>query len=223
MKKTPLATVEVGDRDDLPEGWALVTTANLFSFVTSGSRGWAQYYAQDGALFLRIANLDHDTITIDLSEKKYVRPPSSAEGTRTRVKIRDLLISITADVGMIGLIKNDLGEAYINQHIALARPAEGLDNEYLAWYITSTSAQKQLEELQRGATKVGLGLNDINSIHVPLAPIVEQHRIVAKIEELLGNVNAARDRLTKVPKILKAFRQSVLAAACSGRLTEADE
>ena len=53
----------------------------------------------------------------------------------------------------------------------------------------------------------------------PIPPLAEQRRIVAKVEELLGRVNAARERLAKVPALLKRFRQSVLAAACSGQLT----
>jgi type I restriction enzyme S subunit len=54
-------------------------------------------------------------------------------------------------------------------------------------------------------------------IHLP--PPAEQKRIVAKVEELLARVNAAQERLARVPAILKRFRQAVLAAACSGRLT----
>ena len=57
-------------------------------------------------------------------------------------------------------------------------------------------------------------------ISVAVAPLAEQKRIVAKVEELIARVNTAREHLAKVPQILKAFRQSVLAAACSGRLTE---
>ena len=50
--------------------------------------------------------------------------------------------------------------------------------------------------------------------------MAEQKRIVAKVEEVLGRATAARERLAKAPAILKRFRQAVLAAACSGRLTE---
>ena len=53
----------------------------------------------------------------------------------------------------------------------------------------------------------------------PLAPLAEQRRIVAKLETLLGKVDASQQRLAKIPVLLKRFRQSVLAAACSGRLT----
>ena len=43
----------------LPVGWSWTTTDELFSFVTSGSRGWAKYYSHEGPMFLRIGNLDH--------------------------------------------------------------------------------------------------------------------------------------------------------------------
>lgn len=58
------------------------------------------------------------------------------------------------------------------------------------------------------------------NLELPLAPLPEQKRIVAKVEKLLARINAAKGRLARVKEILKRFRQSVLAAACSGRLTE---
>jgi restriction endonuclease S subunit len=66
----------------------------------------------------------------------------------------------------------------------------------------------------------GLTREDILNQPAFLPPVNEQRRIVEKVEALLARVNAARDRLAKVPAILKRFRQAVLAAACSGRLTE---
>ncbi len=69
----------------------------------------------------------------------------------------------------------------------------------------------------------------LGNLHVPvsfirktqfrLPPFDEQRRIVAKLEKLLEKVEACRTRLEKIPVLLKRFRQSVLAAACSGRLT----
>jgi type I restriction enzyme S subunit len=73
-------------------------------------------------------------------------------------------------------------------------------------------------------TSRGTGLQHINpdyfwTLQVPLAPFTEQRRIVEKLEKLLHKVNDCQERLEKIPMILKRFRQSVLAAACSGRLT----
>jgi type I restriction enzyme S subunit len=73
-------------------------------------------------------------------------------------------------------------------------------------------------------TSRGIGLQHINpdyfwTLQVPLAPLNEQRRIVVKLEKLLRKVDTCKERLDKIPSILKRFRQSVLAAACSGRLT----
>jgi len=76
-----------------------------------------------------------------------------------------------------------------------------------------------LADLDTSTAIPGLNRNDVYSEEIPLPPINEQKRIVAKVEELLARVNATKDRLTKVSLILKRFRQAVLAAACSGRLT----
>lgn len=59
----------------------------------------------------------------------------------------------------------------------------------------------------------------LKKIAVPIPPLNEQRRIVAKLEKLLQKVDACKERLDKIPTILKRFRQSILAAACSGRLT----
>ena len=169
---------------NIPPNWLWTKMGLLTSFVTSGSRGWAQYYSKDGAIFIRIGNLDYDSIRIDLHYTQCVDPPKSAEGTRTRVVPGDILISITGDTGMVGLVPKSISDAYINQHIALARPLPGLCNEYLARYCTSTYALQFLKNSQRGI-KNSLGLNDIRNLPVPLPPLAEQHRIVQRVDELM--------------------------------------
>ncbi len=90
-----------------------------------------------------------------------------------------------------------------------------LDPKYIVYALKGLN----LAELDTSTAIPGLNRNDLYGQRIPLAPLTEQKRIVAKVEELLARVNAARERLAKVKEILKRFRQSVLAAACSGRLT----
>ena len=103
--------------------WEEKTIADLKPFVTSGSRGWATFYAKNGSLFVRITNLTRESIYLDLTDSKFVQLPREAnEGVRTQLKEGDVLISITADIGIIGYVDvNILSPAYINQHIALVR------------------------------------------------------------------------------------------------------
>ena len=161
----------------IPDTWSWIRAGHVFGSVTSGSRGWARYYANDGPLFLRVGNLDHDSIQLDLRSVQHVRPPSNAEGVRTRIRPGDVLISITADVGMVALVQTEIGEAYINQHVALARPNGMLDSHYLAYFLAAKNGgQEQFHNLQRGATKVGLGLDDIRSIWIARPPIPDSRR-----------------------------------------------
>src|SRR5262245_11422634 len=102
----------------LPDGWSKTTSGELFIYITSGSRGWAQYYAHEGAKFIRVGNLTHRAIRLDLNDIQHVRPPAGPEARRTLVQIGDLLISVTADVGMVALAPDGIGEAYVNQHVA---------------------------------------------------------------------------------------------------------
>ena len=203
---------------NIPESWVGVTTDQVFYYVTSGSRGWAKYYSDDGSLFLRMGNLEHYDVKLDLEKIQRVRPPEGTEGSRTKVMAGDSLISITADVGMVGIVPDEFEEAYINQHVALARPTlEGM-GLYLAWLLSGDFAKEQFKALQRGATKVGLGLDDIKAIQFGLPSTQEQNEIVKLIEEKLNAI----ERLGKEIDIqlLKAEKnkQSILAFAFRGDL-----
>lgn len=98
-----------------------------------------------------MGNLDHDSVELDLTNIQLVSPPEGAEGTRTQIQSNDILISITADVGMIAVVPSGFGEAYINQHISLARPVGCINAQYLAWFLASKPGQRQFQDLQRGA------------------------------------------------------------------------
>lgn len=100
--------------------------------VTSGSRGWAKYYADSGARFIRITDLTRNTIQLKNNSIQYVDLPELAEGKRSKLEKNDILVSITADLGSIALIPDHLGEAYINQHLAMIRLKNTTQSEYIA-------------------------------------------------------------------------------------------
>jgi type I restriction enzyme S subunit len=221
-KYADTASLEASNLLQLPEGWVRVRSDSLFTFVTSGSRGWAKYYSSSGALFLRMGNLNHCSITLDLSDLQRVRPPTSVEGTRTRVQPGDILISITADVGMVALAPGDLAEAYVNQHVALARPVSTISSAYLAWYLASESAQRQFIDLQRGATKLGLGLDDIRAVNIPLPPMAEQNRIIAEVERHFSVIDELEMQVEGNLKRAERLRQAILKRAFEGKLVPQD-
>jgi type I restriction enzyme S subunit len=204
---------------ELPEGWVWTVSDAIFEFVTSGSRGWAKYYSDSGAIFLRVGNLDHGTIDLDLSEIQHVVAPANPEADRSRVKRGDLLISITAELGMVAVAPESLGEAYINQHVAMGRSTDLIDKNYIGWYFACEHAgKKQLESLRRGATKAGLGLDDIRSVYIALPPLAEQHRIVAEVDRRLSLIREVEGQVDVNFIRLERLRQSILKRAFSGQI-----
>ena len=199
------------------ESWEEKKGEDFFEYVTSGSRGWAKYYSDKGSIFVRMGNLNHGTIELDLSDIQYVELPDQVEGQRSKLQKNDILISITADVGMIGLVREDM-DAYVNQHVALARPKNDLYAEFLAWYFVSDVGLQQMQNKQRGATKIGLGLQDIRSIILKIPTLPEQHEIVRLIDDLLARERAAQQAAEQALASIDLMKKSILARAFRGEL-----
>ena len=192
------------------------TIREMSSIVTSGSRGWAQYYSDNGAKFVRIGNLTRDRIFIDLSDIQYVDLPDGAEGKRTQLQPNDVLVSITADLGSIGLVPADIGEAYVNQHIAMIRFLNPAQGELMAWYLRSDYGQKDLLKNKRGGGKLGLGLDDIRDSRVPVITDEEAERILATIEARMSVCDSIEKTVDTALQQAEAMRQSILKKAFEG-------
>ncbi len=156
-----------GDPVTNPKGWKLKPIGETLTFLTSGSRGWAKYYSNDGILFLRIQNIGKNELILE--DVAFVNPPESAEARRTRVIEGDVLLSITADLGRTAVIPNELPVAHINQHLAILR-FKGVNPLYASAFIASPGGQEQFKKLNRGGVKAGLNFDDVRSIKMMLPP-----------------------------------------------------
>lgn len=212
-------SVDTSELPELPEGWEWVSLDELSYHVTSGSRGWAKYYAESGNLFIRVGDFNRLSIDLDLKKVAFVDAPESAEAERTRLRDDDILITMTADVGMIGVVKHsDLGStsAYINQHVGLVRPVSKDIISFVAYALASEVGQKQFRDKQYGATKIGLGLDDLKGLTIPLAPLAEQRRIVAKIESLFAQADEIERAVEVARRRAEQIDQAILARAFRG-------
>ena len=113
-------STRVGFDNEFPETWRTTNLGKLASLVTSGSRGWAKYYADTGSTFIRAQNINSDVLNLD--DVAFVQLPNRAEGVRTKVHKNDILVTITgANVTKAALVDVDLENAYISQSVALVR------------------------------------------------------------------------------------------------------
>jgi len=132
----------------------------------------------------------------------------------------DVLLNITgASIGRVTIAPNELSGARVNQHVCIIRPVRELDARFLNAYLSCPTMQGAITDENYGVTRQALTKQQILDFEIPIAPLPEQKRIADKLDALLARVDACRERLDRVPGILKRFRQSVLAAAASGELT----
>ena len=202
--------------------WTETTLGEQLSYLTSGSRGWAKYYSNRGDTFIRAQNLKYDRL--DFDDIAFVNLPEQSEGMRTRVRVGDILITITgANVTKTAFVKSDIGKAYVSQHVALARPVEGINTEFLYWYLVAEAAgRKQLNASAYGAGKPGLNLENIRSVKIPLPSIGEQAEIVSQINSMLSIEESLSSLLEEQLLKSSALRQSILKKAFSGQLVAQD-
>ncbi|MGH1450922.1 MAG: restriction endonuclease subunit S [Pseudomonadaceae bacterium] len=195
---------------------------DMLSFLTSGSRGWAEYYSSKGDIFIRAQNLNQDNL--DLTNVAYVALPEKSEGKRTKVQVGDVLITITgANVTKTGFVKHDLGGAYVSQHVALCRPRPELNTEFLYWFlIAEVAGRRQLNEFAYGAGKPGLNLENIRSVKIRVPTVAKQQLIVEKIKEQLSIEENLTSSITAEIQRIETLRQSILKKALSGQLVPQD-
>jgi type I restriction enzyme S subunit len=199
----------------LPSEWRVAEVGHLRPFVTSGSRGWARFYFETGAPFIRITNLSRRSIYLDLEDLKFVRlpPDASAEAARTGLQDGDVLISITADIGIIGFVDESVAKpAYLNQHIAMIRFDRALvSSQFIAYFLASERPQRLFVASMDVGAKAGMNLTSIRKVRVAL-PLLSEQRAIAKA---LSDV----DRLLTALEALLAKKRAIKLGAMQQLLT----
>jgi type I restriction enzyme, S subunit len=218
LKYVEPATPATSDLPALPEGWTWATLEQLSTLITSGSRGWKEYYAGTGSLFIRAQNIKHDCL--DLEEIAFVDLSGVTEGVRTKVSKEDLLITITgANVTKAAHVSIELEDAYVSQHVALVRPVlTGLSDFIFDWIISPANGRRYLKEAAYGAGKPGLSLEDLRAIPVALPSLEEQRAIGDIVEVEWSRMSSAEADVVQNQRAATLLRQTVLRAAFSGEL-----
>ena len=209
--------------DKLPAVWTAACLSELLIELESGSRprggvrGIAQGVPSIGGEHVKYNG------SFDFSAIKYVSTGFAAGMTKGHIEINDILVvKDGATTGKTAFVDASFPfrDAVVNEHVFICRPIDQIEPRFLFRFLMSKNGQDRILENFKGSAQGGINKSFAPNTEVPLAPLNEQRRIVAKLEQLLDKVDSCEKRLAKIPILLKRFRQGLLAAACSGRLTE---
>jgi len=206
-----------------PPGWVKATLADVTEYI---SRGKSPKYTHHSSLPV-VNQRAIRWFGIQQEHLKYVDPAQFDLWTPERfIRIWDVLWNSTG-TGTIGraclVTQRDVEPPkVVDSHVTIVRPNQAaIEPRFLFSWIQSPEIQENISSLATGTTnQIELSRLAIASIQIPIAPLNEQKRIADKLNALLARVDACRERLDRIPLILKRFRQVVLAVATSGQLTE---
>lgn len=202
--------------NELPEGWA---TAILKDITIDVKNVKPENEPNRVFVYVDISSINNRTYTIE--EVKSFFGKDAPSRARRPIKKDDILFSnVRTYLRNISIVPEKYDDQLCSTGFTVLRPSSSILPKYLFYFVLTDSFIEQVSPQQRGSQYPATSDGVVRSVPIPLPPLAEQHRIVAAVEQLLARVNASRERLDRVPGLLKAFRQAVLAAACSGRLTE---
>ena len=131
----------------------------------------------------------------------------------------DILFSVTGSYGIVVNIKTDRQFCF-QRHIGLIKPT--ISNEYLSFVLMSNYIKSLCDKLATGTAQKTVGLDTLRSLYVPIAPIEEQERIVAKIKHLLLQISFLEAGKGKLVAAIKQAKSKILDLAIHGKLVPQD-
>lgn len=202
---------------ELPEAWIKSDLERISTDISYGYTAPANKH-DTGVKMLRITDIQHNKV--QWSEVPFCEIDDS-KLKKYKLEENDLVFARTgATVGKSFLIKDDVPMAVYASYLIRVRCASTDIVRLLAHFFNSRSYWQQITDFTSGIGQPNVNGTKLKSLIVPLPPLNEQKVIADKLDTLLAQVETIKARLERIPNIIKRFRQSVLAAAVSGELTE---
>lgn len=215
--KKPKSLLPIRDEEkpfDLPRGWEWVRLGKIISKIGAGStpRGGQKSYVEEGIAFLRSQNVWNDGLVLDgvarITEDVHIKMSG------THVRAGDLLFNITgASIGRCAVVPNTFTTGNVSQHVSIVRAVASEIVDMLHLVLISNYSQARVMEVQVGVSREGLSISKLGAFPIPLPPLAEQHRIVAKVDELMGLCETLKSRITGAAHLQKQFADTIVAKA----------
>ncbi|RFF49234.1 restriction endonuclease subunit S [Xanthomonas campestris] len=214
-KQKTLTVIEEGDElFELPLGWRWARLGELCSKVTDGEHATPRR-SSSGHYLLSARNVTNEGIF--LNDVDFV-PQDEFERIRKRCdpNIGDVLISCSGSIGRIAVVDRDNAYSMVRS-VAMIRPVSvGTTPEFIARCLRSPALQTEMFAKSRQSAQANLFLGAISSLVMPVAPRPEQHRIVAKVDQLMALCDQLKSRLSEARQVNERLANALIGQALSG-------
>ena len=216
----------------LPDGWWSLPILDVLAPLDDGKQvhqGWSPRCENVASTDPKMWGVLKTTAIQDGSfhpEHNKLLPDALSPKPKLEVKSGDLLLTCAGPrvrCGVACLVRDARRQLIISGKMYRFRAnQEIVEPRFLEAYLRSPDTKAEIDAMKTGISESGMNItrDKFARLLVPLPPLAEQKRIADKLDAVLARVDACRDRLDRVGPLIKRFRQAVLAAATSGRLTE---
>jgi type I restriction enzyme, S subunit len=210
--------------DGLPQGWCDAAISDVGEVFLGKTPARTDYASSGNLKVVKFRDIQDGRVDFSNAKDGFVRNDRDALSGLRELHRGDVLITSAAHSGenigkkcaYVSSLPEEFAQIFFTGELLNIRCP---DDTVGRWAYVFFRSADGYSEIQEAVTGVHLTGGRAKQMRIPLAPLAEQRRIVAKLEKLLSKVDACQQRLVKIPILLKRFRQSLLAAACSGRLT----
>ena len=199
----------------LPKGWANAVLGEVAEWSSGGTpkAGTAAFYGGE-IPWAVIGDLNDGRVSATAST---ITPLGLQSSSAKIVGKGTVLIAMYGSIGKVGIAQIPMAT---NQAIACAVPSAVITREWLFWWLRSQ--REDLLAAGKGGTQSNISQTVLKAWPIPIAPLTEQERIVAAIEEAFSKLDAGEAGLRTVRQLLKRMRDAILTAAVTGRLVPQD-
>ena len=201
---------------ELPKDWNNVKVSDIAESI---QYGYTESSTKEvvGPKFLRITDIQNNSVSWD--EVPFCKIDNELK-KKYLLKDGDLVFARTgATVGKSFLIKGKIPEAIYASYLIRLRFKQAVIDKFVWNYFQSLHYWRQITEGQVGIGQPNVNGTKLGNLSFPLPPLPEQHCIVAKLEELLSELEKGNEQLHAALDQLKVYRQAVLKYAFEGKLT----
>jgi type I restriction enzyme S subunit len=170
----------------------------------------------EGVRYLQSLHIKRNAVVF--SPEYFVDPAWAARNPKSQVRLGDLLIVQTGDIGQATVVDAEFDGVHCHALIIVRPRWDVIDPEYLGWYFSSAQGYRDLKFVQTGALHPHLNCGNVRDILVPTPSLAEQKRTVARLETATSGIDALVGMTRHSIELLHEYRTSLISAAVNGQI-----